>query len=90
MLVNLHAITSTRVLFRVDVTYQIKLKKNTRNFHVCLHSVHDSQEKFHLHLEWKGNIQLKIMACYVHTNMADTIRLINPNSPLFILIIPLK
>jgi hypothetical protein len=31
----------------------------------CLHSVHDSQEKFHLHLEWKGNIQLKIMACYV-------------------------
>jgi hypothetical protein len=45
------------------------------------YSVHDSQEKFHLHLEWKGNIQLKIMACYVHTNMADTIRLINPNSP---------
>jgi hypothetical protein len=46
----------------------------------CLHSVHDSQEKFHLHLEWKRNIQLKIMACDVHTNMADTIRLINPNS----------
>jgi hypothetical protein len=36
MLVNLHAITSTRVLFRVDVTYQIKLKKNTRNFHVYI------------------------------------------------------
>ena len=47
----------------------------------CLHSVHDSQEKFHLNLEWKRNIQLKIMAWDVHTNIADTIQLINPNAP---------
>ena len=46
----------------------------------CVHSVHDSQEKFHLHLEWKRNIQLKIIDWDVHTNIADTIQLINPNS----------
>jgi hypothetical protein len=38
-------------------------------------------EKFHLHLEWKRNIQLKIMAWDVHSNMADVVQLINPNSP---------
>ena len=47
----------------------------------CLHSVHDSQEKFHLHLEWKPNIQLKIMAWDVHSNIADVVQLINRNSP---------
>ena len=47
----------------------------------CLHSIHDLQEKFHLNLEWKRNIQLKFIAWDVHTHMADKIRSINPNSP---------
>jgi hypothetical protein len=66
---------------RVDLTYQIKFYKIHVISITCLHSVHDSQEKFHLNLEWKRNIQLKIMAWDVHSNMADVVRVINPISP---------
>jgi hypothetical protein len=57
--------------FRSDILIFFDLLVTTNT---CLHSVHDSQEKFHLNLEWKRNIQLKIMAWDVHSNMADVVQ----------------